>query len=288
MNSQGSDTSLALARQSQKASEQSIKGLHLVESINQQKGWELSAAEAIGSDKAQWLLKQVNIVFFSDEKPTFKVRGDVGEIDGQSKNIVIRGRVITESANGYLFETSELRFDAATKSLISEDTVVMSSPKANSTYSVNLTGFGLRIHLPSNKIFILDNVKAENVVNSERFSLSSKQAEFSNISREALFSENVEMKFRDYKTKSQKANFVFDAKSNQIDRIGLSPNVELKGVGQHGSCKQLDIFPQKDVIIMRGQPQLSYLDDQISGEEIVLTERGQKVKIRRADMRRAN
>lgn len=285
---EGSESALALARMSQKASEQSIKGLHLVESINQQKGWELSAVEAIGSDNSQWVLKQVNVVFFSDEIATFKVRGDVGEIDGQSKNIVIRGKVVTESANGYVFETSELRFDAATKSLISDDTVVMSSPKGNTSLNTNLTGFGLRIVLPTNKIFVLDNVKAENIINGEKFSLTSRQAEFSNLSREAQFSENVQMNFREYKTTSAKANFVFDKRTNQIDRIFLSPQVEMKGTAQHGRCKLLDIYPQKDMIVMRGQPQLTYLGDQISGEEIVLTERGQKVKIRRAEMTGSN
>jgi LPS export ABC transporter protein LptC len=276
------------ANQSRKSVEQTLRGLHLVENINEKKGWELRATEAIGSEQDQWTVKKVNITFFADEVPTFKVAGEVGEVNGSSKDLVIRGNVVTESSNGYTFATTELKYVAAIDSLVSQDSVTMKGPRENKSLNINLKGFGLRIHLPTNKMYILDQVESENLINGKMFYIQSKEAEFSNKSQEALFQKNVRMKFEDYKTTSEKALFSMSANGNQVEEVILSPYVEMIGTDKKGVCRQLNIDILADKITLKGSPRLTFNQDVISGEEIVLTEKGQKVKINRAQLSGSN
>lgn len=267
-----------------KSIEQTLRGLHLVENINEKKGWELRAIEAVGSEQDQWTVKKVKISFFSEEIETFKVSGEVGEINGSSKDLVIRGQVVTESANGYMFTTNELRYDARDESLVSRDSVTMTGPKGGKNLYINLKGFGLRIHLPTNKMYILDQVESQNLVNGRMFHIQSKEAEFSNKNAEAVFLKNVSMKFDDYKTFSQKALFSINPTKNSVEEIMLSPKVEMTGPNKRGICRLLKIDILADKITLMGEPQLNFNQDTISGDEIVLTEKGQKVKINKAQV----
>ena len=276
------------ANQTRKSVEQTLRGLHLVENINEKKGWELRATEAVGSEQDQWTVKKVNITFFADEVPTFKVSGEVGEVNGNSKDLVIRGQVVTESSNGYLFTTNELRYVSATNSLVSQDSVTMKGPRDSKTLNINLKGFGLRILLPTNKMYILDQVESENLINGKMFYIQSKEAEFSNNSQEALFQKSVIMRFEDYRTTSEKALFSMAAKGNQVEEVILSPHVEMYGTDKRGTCRQLNIDILADKITLKGNPKLTFNQDVISGEEIVLTEKGQKVKINRAQLSGSN
>lgn len=281
-------SSFFTANQNRKSVEQTLRGLHLVENINEKKGWELRATEAVGSEQDQWTVKKVNITFFTDEVPTFKVRGEVGEVNGNSKDLVIRGDVVTESSNGYVFTTNELKYVAASNSLVSQDSVTMNGPRENKNLNINLRGFGLRIHLPTNKMYILDQVESENLINGKMFHIQSKEAEFSNKNQEALFQKNVVMKFEDYRTTSEKALFAMSAKGNQVEEVILSPSVEMYGTDKKGTCRQLNIDILADKITLKGSPKLTFNQDVISGEEIVLTEKGQKVKINRAQLSGSN
>lgn len=274
--------------QNRKSVEQTLRGLHLVENINEKKGWELRAIEASGSEQDQWIVKQVNISFFTEEVATFKVSGEVGEVNGSSKDLVIRGHVVTESANGYTFSTNELKFDAASDSLISRDLVTMKGPKDGRNLSINLKGFGLRIHLPTNKMYILDRVESENRVNGKMFYIQSKEAEFSNKNAEAIFQKNVLMRTEDYKTFSQKALFSINPTKNQVEEVVLSPFVEMTGLNKKGTCRLLKIDILDDKITLTGEPKLTFNQDVIMGDEIVLTEKGQKVKINRASLTGSN
>ena len=271
-----------------KSVEQTLRGLHLVENINEKKVWELKASEAVGSEQDQWTVKKVNITFFNEEIPTFKVSGEVGEVNGSSKDLVIRGQVVTESANGYTFATNELKYEAQTESLVSRDLVTMKGPKDNRNLNINLKGFGLKIHLPTNKMYVLDQVESQNMVNGKMFYIQSKEAEFSNKNAEAIFTKNVSMRTEDYRTFSQKALFSINPVKNQVEEVVLSPYVEMLGPNKRGTCRLLKIDILADKITLIGEPKLTFNQDVISGDEIVLTEKGQKVKINKAQVSGTN
>jgi LPS export ABC transporter protein LptC len=178
---------MAEQQNKRKAVEQRGIGIHIVENANNQKGWELYADEAAGSSEDHWVLKKVKVEFFNENESSFVVSGDIGEIDGQTKNMVIRGQVITQSSNGYQFETNDLNYVASEKKLMSDSIVRMVGPDDDNGQGFKLNGQGFMIDIVKNKMYIESNIEASKSVENKVFNVTSLAAEFSNKNQEALF-----------------------------------------------------------------------------------------------------
>lgn len=270
---------LAQSQKSQKSIEQKASGIHFVESVNHLKGWELFAEEATGSADAQWVLKKVKIEFFAEDQSSYTVVGEVGEIDGSTKNILIRGEVITTSTNGYQFKTNDLRFEEKTKSLKSDDRVEMKGPQDPSGPGFLLNGIGFNVDLNKNIMMILSSVEAHKVIQNKKFDLNSNQALFSNKNQEGQFLGKVKLKYDKTLIEAPEALFKYSAEQKKLKTILLKDKVFLKELGRNGVCNELEMDLELDKMTLRGSPKVQMEEDEITGEEIVFTDGGQKVKI---------
>ena len=205
--------------------------------------------------------------------------GDVGEIDGTTKNILIRGQVITTSTNGYSFKTNDLHFEALTKKLKSDDSVDMSGPPDQSGTGFELTGIGFNIDLNKNKMSILSSVQANKVIHQKKFNLTSDQALFSNKTQEGQFMGHVILTYNKANIKAPLAVFKYSNIEKKLKTILLSGSVTLKEFDRSGSCSELEIDLELDQMTLRGSPKVQMQDDEITGNEIVFSDGGQKVKI---------
>ncbi len=270
-------------KSNQKSVEQQMKGVHLVENSNRMKGWELFAEVANGSADAQWVLKKVKIDFFAEDQSSYTVTGDVGEIDGATKNILIRGQVITTSTNGYSFKTNDLHFIAENKSLKSDDSVVMNGPADQTGGGFELNGIGFVIDLNKNKMSIMSSVQAHKVIKEKNIDLNSESAVFSNKNQEGQFSGRVRLKYDKSLITSPEAFFKYSSTEKKLKTILLKDKVTIKESDRVGSCQELEIDfgndAEGDQMILRGSPKVQMQDDEITGNEIVFTDGGQKVKI---------
>lgn len=262
-----------------KAVEQKMVGVHLVENSNNAKGWELYADEATGSSDELWVLKKVKVEFFNENESSFVVSGDVGEINGQTKNMVIRGQVITQSSNGYQFETNDMNYIAETKMLTSDNLVRMLGPDDKNGAGFKLNGQGFRIDLAKNKMYIESNIEASKAVDNKNFQVTSNAAEFSNKNQEALFSGKVLMKFDKTTITAPQAFFRYSEKQKALESILLKDHVILKDEGKSAVCQQLLMNLVTDVMTLSGHPKVQMGEDEIQGEEIVFLEGGKKVKM---------
>ncbi len=263
----------------QKSVEQQMKGVHLVENSNRMKGWELFAEEANGSADSQWVLKKVKIDFFAEDQSSYTVTGDVGEIDGATKNILIRGQVITTSTNGYSFKTNDLRFFAENKTLKSDDSVTMNGPADQTGSGFELNGVGFVIDLIKNKMSILSSVQAHKIIKTKIFDLDSDSAIFSNKNQEGQFIGQVHLKYDKSILTAPEAFFKYSSNNKQLKTILLKDNVTMKESDRTGSCRELEMDLELDQMTLRGSPKVQMQDDEITGNEIVFTDGGQKVKI---------
>lgn len=270
-----------LARQNdqRKAVEQKMVGVHLVENSDNAKGWELYADEASGSGDEQWILKKVKVEFFNDNESSYVVSGDVGEIDGQTKNMVIRGHVITQSSNGYQFETNDLFYVATEKKLKSENAVRMLGPDDKNGEGFRLDGQGFMIDIIKNKMFIESDIQASKEMNGKKFNVKSKSAEFSNKNQEALFSGDVVMKFDQSVITAPMAFFKYSEKAQALESILLKDRVTLVDTGKSAVCRELLMNLLEDKMTLSGQPKVQMGTDEIQGDEIIFLEGGKKVKM---------
>ena len=276
-----------LKNQSQKKSiEQKMKGIHLLENDQQKKGWELFSEEATGSKDEQWLLKKVKVKFYADEISSFTVTGDVGEVDGQNKDMTIRGNVITESSNGYTFETSELKYQAIQKKLFSSDLVNMKSPADKNGSGLVLTGMGLEIFVAESKIRILNQVEARKIVDGKKFKLNANSSVFSSRDREATFMGSVKINFDTMKLSAPFADFKYKNKKDILEIVRLYDQVEFIDNNRRGKCSELIVNQVEGTMTMNGSPQVKMDQDEIQGEQIVFSDNGKKVKINRMKLER--
>jgi LPS export ABC transporter protein LptC/lipopolysaccharide transport protein LptA len=259
--------------------EQKMQGFHLVENAEHEKGWELFGNEAVGRADGQWILKTVKVTFFSHNQPSYTVTGDQGEIDGKTKDMVIRGHATTTSANGYSFKTDTARYTAKDQLITSNDAVYMMGPSDNNGPGFQLTGEKLLVDMMKNKMSILDKIVARKNVSGKEFHLTSVRADFSNKDQEANFSGNVIMKLGTTLVKAPLASFQYSQTKKQIEKIVLSDKVEFTDADKKGFCQELIFELPENKMTMRGQPKVVQGEDEIKGHEIVFLEGGKKVKI---------
>ncbi len=276
----------ALADSKKKDSvEQKMLGVHYVENSANSKGWELFATEASGTTDSQWILKQVKVHFFTNDNSSFTVTGEVGEVDGISKDMVVRGHVTTTSSNGYSFKTDSLRYVAKDKQMTSPDAVEMLGPADGKGSGFKLNGVGLLVDIQKNKMTILDQVTAEKVIEKKNFRLNSMSAEFSNKSQEAWFSGKVRMNFGPTYVESPNAFFSYSKQTKALERIVLRKGVKLVENDKKASCEEIEFDLDADKMTLRGHPRVQQGDDEITGQEIVFLDGGKKVKINRVDIK---
>lgn len=261
------------------AIEQKMQGVHLVENGENEKGWELFANEAVGTADSQWVLKNVKVQFFNENKSSFTVTGDVGEIDGTSKDMVIRGNVTTVSTNGYSFKTDTLRYVASKKIMTSVDRVTMQGPPDNSGDGFHLTGEKLLVDIAKNKMSILDKVVATKKIDGQNFRLTSVRADFFNTNQEAVFSGDVRMNLDTFKVRAPLAHFNYSNASKALVRILLRQGVQFEEMDRRGVSEELEMNLPEKKMTMRGRPKVQQGEDEISGHEIVFIDGGKKVRI---------
>ncbi len=264
--------------------EQKMLGVHLIENDQNQKGWELFASEAAGTSDSQWVLKKVKVQFFSENSSSFTVMGDVGEIDGASKDMIIRGHVLTTSTNGYQFKTDSLRYIAKEKMMKSSDAVYMQGPPDEKGSGFQVNGVGLYVDVKKNKMEILDQVTADKIIDGKKFKLTSKTAEFYNNSQEAVFSGSVKMVLSSSHVQSNKAHFYYSNSRKALERILMTDSVRLKENDKVATCDELEIDLFDDKMTLRGQPKVQQGEDEIRGQEIVFLDGGKKVKINQVNV----
>lgn len=281
-NNDEATSSIAVIEQNSKVNnsvEQKMLGVHLVENSNKEKGWELFANEAVGTSDSHWVLKNVKVQFFNDNKSNYVVVGDVGEIDGNSKDMVIRGNVRTDSSNGYSFKTDTLVYSAKQKTMTSNDSVYMEGPDDNSGKGFKLKGEKLLVDVVKNQMSILDKVFATKTIKLKDFKLNSQRADFSNYNQEADFSGDVKMRLGSLDVQSPSAKFSYSNLSQSLVKVFLNGGVEFTEKDRKGSCKELEMDIVENKMTMRGQPKVQQGEDEIKGHEIVFIDGGKKVKI---------
>ncbi len=273
------------ASQKKDSVEQKMLGVHLVENDENKKGYVLFASEASGTSDSQWVLKKVKVQFFSDNNSNFTVMGEIGEIDGTTKDMIIRGDVLTTSTNGYQFKTDSLKYSAKEKLMKSSDAVYMQGPADNKGPGFKLKGIGLRVDIKSNKMEILEQIETNKVIDQKEFNLTSDSAEFSNSSQEAVFHGHVKMMLGTSHLASPKAHFYYSKSAKSLERIILTQGVKLVEKEKTATCDELEINLLEDKMTLRGQPKVQQGDDEIHGQEIVFLDGGKKVKINQVNVK---
>lgn len=259
---------------------QKAKGIHLVESQQGSRDWELFSESAEGDQSASWELKNVKVLFYNKEKLGFTVTGDRGSIDGKSKDLHIRGNVVTKSENGYVFKTSSIFYSSKKRQILSPEKVNMQGPKDEMGDGFVIDGVNMTVLVDDSRMMINQSVRgSKKFKDGKEFFIISDKADFSGQSRQAKFAGNVEVKYANLRMQGPAAVFQYKGKTDLINYIQMQGGVRVSDVDKVATAETVNLDLFKNIFTFRGKPKVIQDNDELSGEEIIFLDGGKKVKV---------
>lgn len=279
-------TTAPLAGASNTSSEvdQSMKGMHMIETREGEKEWELWADQAISLKAKEVLeLEKVRAVFFSDNGVTFTVTGSRGSVQVKSKNLRVEGDVVTRSSNGYLFSTPLIEYDSAARQLFAPERLEMLGPKDADGHSLKLTGLGLKAFLEKSVMEVLRDVKAEKTLAKGRKAfIKSQRSLFSGKDRTAKFLGEVVLDLDSMRITGPSAEFEWSEKNQSWQAVNFSGGARVSDADKWATAQNLNVNFEKNSFIFRGDPRVVQNNDELRGEEIIFYDGGKRVQVHRA------
>lgn len=262
--------------------EQKIKGVHSIGSKDEQKEWELWAEEAVDyQEEKRWDLNKVKVAFFSNSEQTFRVTGDTGNVDMDSKDLLISGNVVSESTAGYVFTTSQLIYNSKTRELRSPDEVEFLSNKDAEGARILLKGKGLFADVASSTLEISEDVVGTRTTRQGvATNIKSKKMKLKGPSNRLIFEEDVVLKYKGMTVEGPTAAFIYSKKDNKVSSIRIFGGVKMTDQIRSATAKLIEINLKNETIRLVGKPRVLQNNDLLLGEEIILSKGGQKVEVR--------
>jgi lipopolysaccharide export system protein LptA len=262
---------------------------YLVESNADGKEWEMRARRAskpaAGGD---WTIEDVEVRFFARDGVTYLVTGDRGTVVPQRNDIRIDGQVETRSSNGHVFQTPSVEYRSSTRRLISRNRVRMLSrppqaPSSTGAPDLELTGRDMEADLNSNQIEIRRSVRAQKRIDDQRTAvIQAERALFSGAQRMAEFRGDVTIEIDRMKLAGPDARFKYAEDGLRIEAVQVDGGVQVMEREKLATSQSVSIDFLADEVVFSGQPRLVERGDEISGEEIVIRDRGRSVQVRKA------
>ncbi|MEK2644452.1 LPS export ABC transporter periplasmic protein LptC [Bdellovibrio sp. BCCA] len=263
--------------------EQKMQGVHLVESQQGNRDWELFAATAEGNQGlGNVKLKKVKVLFYNKEKIEFTVTGDTGTMDAKTKDLSVVGNVVTRSENGYVFQTPSIFYSSRTRIIESPEQVLMQGPKDTSGAGMYLKGNRMKAYVDQSKMTILDKVTAQKPEkNGKKFEIVADGAEFSGKNREAKFLGTVRMNYDNMKLEGPEASFLYKAGEDILSSVAVKGGVRVSDASKYATSESVNLDLLSNKYTFKGRPRVIQNNDELSGEEIIFLDGGKRVKVER-------
>ncbi|RMF90053.1 MAG: LPS export ABC transporter periplasmic protein LptC, partial [Nitrospinota bacterium] len=102
-----------------------LENFHLVDTVQQRKQWELSAAVAqnVQGDPDRVVLQNLEMTFFPATSPPITLVARRGELSKRTRTVRVEGDVHLDNGQGYLLTTESLRWDPVDRVLYTHDWV---------------------------------------------------------------------------------------------------------------------------------------------------------------------
>lgn len=267
--------------------EQKMRGVHLLETKEGERLWELWSDEALSlKEKATWLLDKVKVRFFAQDGLSYIVHGQKGRILIESKDVEISGAVTLESSNGYVYRTEELVYQSETKSFETSGRVEVQGPQEKGRAPLFFMGHGLKANLGDHKMKILKDVTVKKQLETgQQFHLKSNSAVLSGVSKEANFEGDVVIDVGNTRITGPTAKFEFGEGRESIQAIAVEGGIRVSDPQRWATAETAYLLFQQDSFILRGHPRVIQNNHELQGEEIVFLNSGSEIIVQKARAR---
>jgi LPS export ABC transporter protein LptC len=260
--------------------DQKMLGVHLVETRQGAKDWELFATQAESLKRFnKWSLKEVRILFYSADQLQFTVTGKTGEIDTVSRDLKIEGDVVTQTPDGYEFRSALILYSAQSRILRSPTPVKVNGTRGASAMQVRARF--MHAEVDSENIHLDQDVEAWDTASaSSPVRVLSRRAVMSRSQRIARFFDGTQIFFESYKSRSPEAIFKFNEAETRVIGVDLFSGVNLEMPEKTAKAERVFINLETEQIFLEGQPVVTSGEDQISGDQMIITEEGDRIEVK--------
>jgi LPS export ABC transporter protein LptC len=272
------------------SAEQKMEGVHLVESRQGARDWELFSerAEAFES-KNMWELLKVKVQFYNQDHIDFTVNGNEGNIDTKSKNMKIAGKVILASANGYRFETDQVLYQSETREIVSPGPIRMTAPKDEHGEEMILRGSEMVVHVDQSKMIVKNDVKASKKLSTgKKLELISDAAELSGRGKEVQFQGHVVINYAGSKIEAPVAAFTYAPDKSKLQNIIFNGGVRVSDQDKYALSDEMNLDVLTNKFTFTGQPRVYQNNDELTGDKIIFLDGGKRVKVEKIKARVEN
>ena len=264
--------------------DQSIKDMHMIETQDGGKEWELWSDRARSLNAQELLeLDAVRATFYADSGVTFNVTGKKGSVQVKTKDLKVMGDVVIRSSNGYVFRTSHMEYGAHSKLLRTDAPVEMIGPRDAKGGSLRLTGTGMEASSATNKMDVLKDVRAEKTLEDGRKAfIRSHKARFSARDRSARFQGDVVLDLDSMRITGPEARFEYDSGKSLVKSVAFSGGARVSDADKWATAQNVRVDFDDNKFVFRGNPRVVQNNDELRGEEIVFLDGGKRVQVRGA------
>lgn len=261
---------------------QMMRGVRLVEAGKSGKEWELEADTAQGyKEKNAWKMQGVRTKYFGEGDSFYKVTGDAGTIELETKNMEITGNVFMETSDGFVMKTESIKFDSKLRILHTDKFVSLAGPKSEGKFE--LTAYGLNANLNTNVIDLKNDVKAvREVQKTKEMNIKSVIARIEGKNNVARFEKDVQVDLEGVRMTGSVADFIYNQKTKMLDSLIMQSDVRVTDQERFASSEKAKVNFSKNEYILSGNPRVIQNDNELRGEEIHLLNGGKEVKVLRA------
>jgi LPS export ABC transporter protein LptC len=264
--------------------DQSMGAMHMIETQEGRKEWELWSDKAI-SLKAQDILEleSVKAIFFSDNGVEFTVTGEKGTVQTKTKNLSVEGNVITRTSNGYTFKTHSVDYESKFRQLKTVDHVEMFGPKDSQGNSLHLTGIGMDASLIRSTMEVQNDVKGEMTLEDGRIAyIKSHRSLFTAKDKTAKFYDDVVLDLDSMRITGPVANFAYDPKADQVRSVVVEGGARVSDIDKWATAQNVSVDFESNKFVFRGSPRVVQNNDELIGDEIIFLNGGKQVQVERA------
>lgn len=258
-----------------------MEGAHLVESRQGERDWELFAETAEEKkENNSWNLKAVRVLFYTKQGLEFEVTGDEGFIDGLTRDITIRGNVLTKTFNGYQFRTAEVVYVSKGRWLKSQTKIVVDGAPSKKEKPLKMRGLRMQASVDEGLIKIMGDVVTEKGLSgAQTIEVHSDESTISTRQRVVGFQGQVQVQVDSMKIESPEVSFVYKDEQDLLQSVLVSGGARLSDRDKIATAEQVRFDPSENRFTLSGQPRVMQAGDEIIGDRIVFIDGGKKVKV---------
>ncbi len=255
---------------------QVMKNIRLRSSKDSKVDWEMNADSATAFSSNTWKLKDCKVSLLSAQN-SIALTSRSGFVDLNTKNLNLVGDVRAVSENGFNFKTEELFFNNKKQEVYTEEDIEL----VNKSEKIKVNAVGLRGNIVSGELDLLSEVRCEqSVLGFDNILIQSNKAKIRSSLSDIRFMDNLRVKQKQFTIKGREAFFAYDEKrKGELKSIKVKGDIRASDGIKTALSEKVEMKIKEDVILFQGNPKLIMGDNEMVGDEILITNKQQNIQV---------